>query len=132
MPATNPTILAYAAFLVSAAAVAVNLWQFLRKRKQENNELDGLARRALAERDSIVVKGAEGALLMMEKMLTTATTEGDILRQRISTLEDEKRNLTQRVAELEKERDLERRRADDLEKRIAELERKEHEHGSHS
>ncbi len=123
MPSTNPTMLAYAAFIVSAAAVAVNIWQFLRKRKQENNELNDLSRKALAERDSIVVKGAEGALLMMEKMLNTATTEGDILRQRISSLEQERASLTQRVAELEKERDAERRRADDLERRIAELER---------
>ncbi len=130
--AANPTFLAYVASGISALAVGINIWQFLRKRKQENNELTDLSRKALAERDSIVVKGAEGALLMMEKMLNTATTEGDILRQRISTLEEEKRSLTQRVVELEKERDLERRRADELEKRIAELERKEHEHGPHS
>jgi hypothetical protein len=103
MPTSNPSMLAYAAFLVSALAVAVNVWQFVRKRKQENNELSDLSRKALAERDSIVVKGAEGALLMMEKMLNTATTEGEILRQRISALEAEKKSLTDRVERLEEE-----------------------------
>jgi chromosome segregation ATPase len=123
--AANQSLLAYAAFIASAITVAVNVWQFLRKRKQENNELANLAHRATAERDSFVVKGAEGALLMMEKMLNTATTEAEVLRNRISSLEEEKKNLTQRVEQLEREKR-------DMLERISELERKEREHGSGS
>lgn len=113
--------LAYGAFVISGITVAVNVWQFLRKRRTENNELANLALRATAERDSFVVKGAEGALLMMEKMLTTATSEAASLRERIATLEAEKRSQAARIDELERQN---REQA----ARLTELERREREH----
>lgn len=123
--AQNATpLLAYLAFLATAITVAVNLWQFLRKRKQENSDLSDTARRALAERDSFVVKGAEGALLMMEKMLLTATTEAANMRERVVVLETEKRTMDgelskqrQRIEHLEEtEREVKRRLNQEREK----------------
>lgn len=101
--------LAFGAFAISMMTVAVNVWAFVRKRKQENRDLAALATKAVAERDSIVVKGAEGAIIIMERMLATATAEAEKLRARIIQLETENADKERRLREAER--------------RIAELER---------
>lgn len=123
MANTSTSLLAYGAFAASAVTIGLNMWQALRKRKSENSELSNIAKKALAERDSFVVKGAEGALTMMEKMLTTAVTEVDTLRMRVGEVELERNALNQRILSLEREKSDLQHSLKAVEDRLAELER---------
>lgn len=84
------TIIALAAMLVSLFGAGI---KFIDRKKQLNKEETQLNRkRAIAdvERDSIVVRGAEGALLLMERTLKTTSDECE---KRINELEDEVTDL---------------------------------------
>jgi len=80
------TVIALCAMLVSLFGAAV---KFIDRRKQLNKEQKELNKKqaiADVERDSIVVRGAEGALLLMERTLKTTNEECE---KRIDELEEE-------------------------------------------
>jgi chromosome segregation ATPase len=94
------TTIALAAMLISLFGAAL---KFIDRQRQLNKEKAQLNKqRALAdvERDSIVIRGAEGALVLMEKTLKTANDECE---KRINELEEENHDLRCQVTSLKEE-----------------------------
>lgn len=120
------TLIALGAMLVSVFGAGI---KYLDRRKQLNKEKVELnKKRAVAdvERDSIVVRGAEGALLLMERTLKTANDECE---KRINELEDEVTDLKcennalrQEVKDLRSENADFRRQLDELNTRLRRIE----------
>ncbi len=84
------TLIALAAMLISLSAA---VFKYLDRRKNLSKERLERAKKDLnadVERDSLVVRGAEGALLLMEKTMKTANDECE---KRIDELEDENNHL---------------------------------------
>jgi chaperonin cofactor prefoldin len=101
------TLIALGAMLVSLFGAAI---KFVDRRRQINKEKTELnKKRAIAdvERDSIVVRGAEGALLLMERTLKTANDECERrigeLEEEISELKCENSNLRNELREVRTE-----------------------------
>lgn len=67
------TWIALGAMLVALGALVLNAWKAFRERRADVRRDREAATKAGAERDSIAVHSAEAALLLMEKMLQTAT-----------------------------------------------------------
>lgn len=67
------TWISLGAMLIALGVLFINAWKAFRERRAEiHKEIESLTK-AGAERDNIAVHSAEGALLLMEKMLNTAT-----------------------------------------------------------
>lgn len=101
------TVIALVAMIVSVFGAAI---KFIDRRRQINKDKAELnKKKALAdvERDSIVVRGAEGALLLMERTLETANKECEKrineLEEEITDLKCENSNLRQELLDLRKE-----------------------------
>ncbi len=94
------TIIALVGMAISILAAGAKIIDRHRARKKELKEIEDKNTTVGAERDSIVVRGAEGALLLMEKALHTATTECD---KRIQELEKEIDDLRCENEKLRKE-----------------------------
>ena len=89
------TIIALGAMLISLFGA---LFKYIDRRRQHTKEHnEDVKRYADVERDSIVVRGAEGALLLMEKTLKTANEECE---KRINELEEENEALKCELTEL--------------------------------
>lgn len=80
------TLIALGAMLVSLFGAAIKFIDRRRQLKIEQKELTKKQVISDVERDSIVVRGAEGALLLMEKTLKTTNDEH---QRRIAELEEE-------------------------------------------
>lgn len=84
------TIIALSAMLISFFGAVFKYIDRRRQLKKEQDELNKKKAISDVERDSIVVRGAEGALLLMEKTLKTANEE---CTKRIQELEEELNDL---------------------------------------
>lgn len=80
------TLIALGAMLVSLFGAAIKFID--RKRELNKQQNETIKKQAVSdvERDSFVVRGAEGALLLMEKTMKTTNEE---YQKRITELEDE-------------------------------------------
>lgn len=101
------TAIALGAMLISLFGAGLKFIDRRRQLKKEQNELNKKQAISDVERDSIVIRGAEGALLLMEKTLKTANDECE---RRIKELEEEidelrcaNSNLKQELKELKSE-----------------------------
>jgi septal ring factor EnvC (AmiA/AmiB activator) len=120
------TLIALGAMMVSLFGAAI---KFIDRRRQINKEKTELnKKRAIAdvERDSIVVRGAEGALLLMERTLKTANEEcqrriGE-LEEEISEFKCENSNLRQEVKDLQKENTEFKKQLQELNDRLRRIE----------
>jgi septal ring factor EnvC (AmiA/AmiB activator) len=120
------TLIALCAMMVSLFGAA---FKFIDRRRQINKEKTELnKKRAIAdvERDSIVVRGAEGALLLMERTLKTANEEcqrriGE-LEEEISEFKCENSNLRQEVKDLQKENTEFKKQLQELNDRLRRIE----------
>lgn len=120
------TLVALGAMLVSLFGAGI---KFIDRRKQinkENQELNKKKAIADVERDSIVVRGAEGALLLMERTLKTANEECEKrineLEEEITDLKCENTNLKQEVRDLRRENADFRRELQELNNRLRRIE----------
>lgn len=118
-------VIAGLSMLIAAVVGFVTLIRYLNERRTEKRELREQATKAKAERDSIAVKGAENALLVMERMLKLSSESEEKLRCKVieleSTVEDLKETInkkSRRIAELETI-------IDDMERRLSYVERGE-------
>lgn len=84
--------------------------QMIEKTKKDNN--------ADVERDSIIVRGAEGALLLMEKTLKTSNDE---CQKRIDELEEDKEAQACELKELRDENTAQKLEIRELRTEIAEM-----------
>ncbi len=80
------TVIALGAMLISLFGALIKFIDRKRQINKEQKELNKKKSLADVERDSIVVRGAEGALLLMERTLKTSSEECE---KRISELEEE-------------------------------------------
>lgn len=94
------TLIALIAMLISLFGAAVKFVDRRRQLNKEQVEVNKKKTMADVERDSIVVRGAEGALLLMEKTLNTANQECE---KRINELEEENGNLRCEIREVREE-----------------------------
>lgn len=94
------TWIALGAMLVSLFAAAIKYIDRAQQKRKEKLELAKKQAHIDVERDSIVVRGAEGALLLMEKTLKTANEE---CQKRIDELEEENEELRCEMKELKEE-----------------------------
>jgi hypothetical protein len=95
--------LTLAGFILSATLGIITLLKFLKERKEAKEVKDSAVLKAPAEKDVIIVTGAQSAVLMMEQAaksareeadrykadLTLARAENDVLKEKIR-LKDEK------------------------------------------
>ncbi len=95
--------LTLAGFVLSATLGIITLLKFLKERKEAKEVKDSAVLKAPAEKDVIIVTGAQSAVLMMEQAaksareeadrykadLTLARAENDVLKEKIR-LKDEK------------------------------------------
>jgi len=84
------TIIALGAMLISALGALFKFIDRRRQLKKDKAAIDKKLAVADVERDSIVIRGAEGALLLMERTLKTANEECE---RRINELEEELSDL---------------------------------------
>lgn len=113
--ATLTALVAMIISVMAAGAKVIDRWRARRK------ELDDAAVKQTtigAERDSIVVRGAEGALLLMEKTLQTANTECD---KRIQELEEENDGLKCELMRIREENQAIRDEVKELKQEMKEL-----------
>jgi chaperonin cofactor prefoldin len=94
------TLIALAAMLISLFGAAIKFVDRRRQLNKEKNELTKKQAVSDVERDSIVIRGAEGALLLMERTLKTANEECE---KRINELEEENADLRCKISDLKKE-----------------------------
>lgn len=120
------TLVALGAMLVSLFGAAVKFVDRRRQIKKEQLEINKKKAIADVERDSIVVRGAEGALLLMERTLKTANEECerriDELEDEITDLKCENTNLRQEVKDLRKENADFHRQLEELNNRLRRIE----------
>lgn len=94
------TIIALAAMLIALFGAVVKYIDRLRTKRREAIENAKKQANVDVERDSIVVRGAEGALILMERTLKTANDECE---KRISELEDENNDLKCQIVAVREE-----------------------------
>lgn len=120
------TLVALGAMLVSLFGAAVKFVDRRRQIKKEQLEINKKKAIADVERDSIVVRGAEGALLLMERTLKTANEECerriDELEDEITDLKCENTNLRQEVKDLRRENADFHRQLEELNNRLRRIE----------
>lgn len=101
------TVIALAAMIISLFGAAVKFVDRKRQLNKEQKELNKKQAISEVERDSIVIRGAEGALLMMERTLKTASDECEKriteLEEEITDLRCENSNLKQELREVRTE-----------------------------
>lgn len=105
------TWISLCAMLIALGALVLNAWKAFRERRADVRRDREAATKAGAERDSIAVHSAEAALLLMEKMLQTATqreqkaTEREAaLQEKLDALEWRYSKCADALEELEKRR----------------------------
>ena len=96
------SLIAVGSLLLSIVLGAFQAIKYVQELKDRKELATNNATKAEAERDTIVVKGAEGALLMMQGMLEVAKLSEGELRIRVRELENENREKERRLAELER------------------------------
>lgn len=94
------TIIALVAMLVTLFGAGIKYVDRFRSNRKEAIETAKKQSTVDVERDSIVVRGAEGALILMEKTMKTASDECE---KRIQDLEEENAELRCQVAEMRDE-----------------------------
>lgn len=94
------TLIALAAMLITLFGALLKYVDRVRAKRKEDIEKAKKQSTVGAERDSIVVRGAEGALLLMEKTLKTANDECE---KRIAELEEENTDLKCQLAGIKEE-----------------------------
>jgi len=98
------TLIALGAMLITLFGAAIKYVDRYRNHKKENFENAKKQANVDVERDSIVVRNSEGALLLMERTLKTANDECE---KRIAELEEENADLKCQLATMREElRDL--------------------------
>lgn len=114
-----------AATLIALGAMVISLFlaviKYLDRRKTVKKEQLEVTRKqfnADVERDSIVIRGAEGALLLMEKTLNTANSECE---KRIKELEEENDALRCELKEVRTELSGNRRELNENRRELNEL-----------
>jgi predicted RNase H-like nuclease (RuvC/YqgF family) len=119
------TWIALGALIVSIAGAFLKFLDRLRQVNKQKEEDFKKKVNADVERDSIVVRGAEGALLLMEKTLKTANEECE---KRINEVEEENEalrcELTEVRAELRETKAESRKQIAELKTQIEELTRR--------
>lgn len=94
------TLIALGAMVISLFGAVIKFIDRRRQIKKEQKELNKQQAISQVERDSFVIRGAEGALLMMEKTLKTANEECE---KHIKELEEENADLRCDIANLKVE-----------------------------
>lgn len=107
---------------ISLVLAIVQVLKWKQELKDKHAAALDTATKAEAERDSIVIKGAEGALLMMQGMLDVAKMVEGELRSQIRELELESRKKDERIYQLEQENRSLVQRIEDLERRMTQQE----------
>lgn len=113
------TWIALAAMVISLFAAAIKYIDRAQAKRKEKLELAKKQANIDVERDSIVVRGAEGALLLMERTLKTSNEECE---KRIGELEEENEDLRCEVKELRQELHQLRIELKDLTNRVRRVE----------
>jgi len=113
------TWIALGAMIISLFVAGVKYVDRLQTKRKEKIELAKKQAHVDVERDSIVVRGAEGALLLMERTLNTANAECE---KRIDELEEENEALRCEVKELREELRQLRLEMKDLTNRVRRVE----------
>lgn len=112
------TIVALGAMIISLFLAVL---KFIDRRKVVRAQMLEESKRTLhadVERDSIVVRGAEGALLLMEKTLKTANDE---CQKRIEELEEDKEAQQCEIQELRDENKGQKQEIRELRLELSEL-----------
>ncbi len=116
------TLTALVAMVISVGTAIAKILERWKTRRKENVETIKRNANMDLERQSMTVKGAEGALLLMEKTLKITSED---CKNRTEQLEDENKDLRCEITRVRNEnRDLNRRyndmsdRVDDLERRL--------------
>jgi hypothetical protein len=94
------TWIALGAMLISLFVAGVKYVDRLQSKRKEKLELAKKQSHIDVERDSIVVRGAEGALLLMEKTMNASNAECE---KRIGELEEENEDLRCDLKEVREE-----------------------------
>lgn len=94
------TIIALAAMLITLFGASIKYIDRWRSKRHDAIENAKKQANVDVERDSIVVRGAEGALILMERTLKTANDECE---KRISELEDENTDLKCRIVAMQEQ-----------------------------
>lgn len=94
------TYIALGAMLISLFAAGVKYIDRMQVKRREKLELAKKQSHVDVERDSIVVRGAEGALLLMEKTMNASSAE---CQKRITELEEENEDLRCDLKEVKEE-----------------------------
>lgn len=98
------TVIALAAMLITLFGAGIKYIDRMHVKRKDAIETAKKQSTVDVERDSIVVRGAEGALLLMEKTLKVANDECD---KRIKELEEENADLRCQITDVREElRDL--------------------------
>ena len=122
------TIIALGAMLISLFGAAIKFVDRRRQLNKEQKELNKKQAISDVERDSIVIRGAEGALLLMEKTLNTANVECERrineLEEEITDLQCDNSNLKQELRDVKIENSALRNEIRDLRIELRELTRK--------
>ena len=100
--------LAIAGFVLSVVLGIVTLLKFLKERKDSKEVKDAASFKAPAEKDVIIVTGAQSAVLMMEQAAKAAREEADRKQSdldkahaKISDLEEKLKSKNEKIDELE-------------------------------
>ena len=112
------TWIALGAMLVSLFVAAVKYIDRLQAKRKEKIELAKKQSHVDVERDSIVVRGAEGALLLMEKTMNASSAE---CQKRIDELEEENEDLRCELREAKEELRAQREEITQLKNEMKEL-----------
>jgi hypothetical protein len=107
--------LTFAGFVLSATLGLITLLKFLKERKEAKSLQNSATLKAPAEKDVIIVTGAQSAVLMMEQAAKAAREEADRYRADLDksrreneVLKEKLRNKDDKIDELEdKLRDIE-------------------------
>lgn len=120
------TLIALAAMLVALFGALIKYIDRWRARRHEAIEKAKKQFNLDVERNNIVVRGAEGALILMERALKTANDECDKrineLEEELTDLRCENSNLKENVKELRVENSAMQRQIEDLNKRLQRIE----------
>jgi predicted RNase H-like nuclease (RuvC/YqgF family) len=109
------TFIALGAMLITLFGATIKYIDRWRARRHEAIELAKKQSNLDVERDSIVVRGAEGALILMERTLKTANDECE---KRISELEEENHDLKCQIVAMREELKALQEQVKNLTKRV--------------
>lgn len=113
------TWIALGAMLISLFVAGVKYVDRLQSKRKESIEIAKKQSHIDVERDSIVVRGAEGALLLMEKTMNASSAECE---KRIAEVEEENEELRCEVKELREELKTLRQEMKELTNRVRRVE----------